>query len=29
VMYVRDGRVAKVVLYMDRERAFADLGLKE
>jgi hypothetical protein len=29
VMYVRNGRVAKIILYMDRERAVADLGLRE
>src|SRR2546421_4412140 len=27
VMYVRDGKVVKLVLYSDRERAFAELGL--
>ena len=26
---VREGRVCKLVVYWDRERAFADLGLKE
>jgi hypothetical protein len=29
VMYVRDARVTKVVLYMNRDRALADLELEE
>jgi len=27
LFHLRDGRVTRVVLYLDRERAFADLGL--
>jgi ketosteroid isomerase-like protein len=29
ILHIRGGRVAKFVLYNDRERAFADLGLTE
>jgi ketosteroid isomerase-like protein len=29
VHHIRDGKVIKLVLYWDRERAFADLGLDE
>jgi ketosteroid isomerase-like protein len=29
LFHVRDGKVTKFALYLDRERAFADLGLKE
>jgi hypothetical protein len=25
--YIRDGRVARLTVYADRDRAFADLGL--
>ena len=29
VFHIRDGKVVKLFVYMDRERALADLGLKE
>jgi ketosteroid isomerase-like protein len=27
VFHIRDGKVTKVIVYLDRQRAFADLGL--
>jgi hypothetical protein len=29
VMCARDGQVKRIVLHMDRDRSFADLGLEE
>jgi len=29
VFHIRDGKVVKLFVYLDRERAFADLGLEE